>query len=264
MKRVICYLLFLITFPACVNASSAYGVQFGLGVSATSGLNVILGFHNPEHESFWLRHFGVRLDVATSDPLNSAINSVIDYYMKDGTDVGDGVKIDNGKLDAWHTMALIDYYPFGAWWRISGGYAIGSALLSSDVFGTIEQAPSNRFYFYLAGDHYYYNGNNFGGSAQIDWDYHGPYIGTGVDLGLFCGFSLFLDLGVVYASRAANLTLDIPQEQLYVYNSTTQTWVPVTIPQLDADVARAEREADDKLSKWRLFPMVKVGFAYRF
>ena len=166
MKRVICYLFFLITFPACVNASSAYGFQFGLGVSATSGLNVMLGFHNPEHESFWLRHFGVRLDVATSDPLNSAINSVIDYYMKDGTDVGDGVKIDNGKLDAWHTMALIDYYPFGAWWRISGGYAIGSALLSSDVFGTIEQAPSNRFYFYLAGDHYYYNGNNFGDSVM--------------------------------------------------------------------------------------------------
>ena len=242
----------------------AAGYQVGVGVSVTSGLNVIAGYHNPDSTKKWLQHFGVRLDMANTDALKSAIDSLIESYMDDGVDVGDGVKIDDGKLDAWHTGVLLDYYPFERGWRISGGYVWGNLELDSSIFGEIERAPSQRFYFYIAGDHYYYNGNTFNGGAEIDWNYHGPYLGTGFDLGIFCGFSVFMDVGVVFSAHPARLRLMIPQEQLYIYNKETATWAPVTIPQLDNDIARAQQDANRDLAKLKVFPMLKLGFAYRF
>jgi hypothetical protein len=207
---------------------------------------------------------GLVIALANIDALKSAIDSAIDSFMRDGKSVGDGVQIDNGALESWHTSLLLDCYPFSGMWRITAGYAWGSAKLNSDIFGEIEQAPNQRFYFYLAGDHYYYNGNNFGGMASIDWKFHGPYLGTGLDIDLFCGFLLFLDAGVVFTNRPAKLYIDIPHEQLYMYNKDTGAWNPITIPALDNDVARATREGNDKLSDFKFFPMVKVGFMYRF
>lgn len=264
MKYIFVFCALLIMSPVFAQTDFPHGISVGVGVSGTSGMNVSLGYYNSNYESFWSRHFGVRADFAATDPLKSAIDSVIESYMRDGRDVGDGVKIDDGKLDAWHAAMLVDYYPFAGAWRISGGYAWGGATLDAAIFGEIERAPSQRFYFYLAGDHYYYNGNSFNGAATIDWNYRGPYFGTGFDFNLGCGFGLFLDAGVVLTNRPAHLSLDIPQEQLYVYNMLTQAWLPVTIPQLDADIARATRDANNKLSDLRIYPMVKLGFLYRF
>ena len=260
MKKITILFLSLL----CTNAFAVNGLQFGVGVSATTGLNVSAGFYNKGAQSYFLRHFGVRIDVASIDALKSAVDSAIDSGMRDGISVGDGVKIDNGRLDSWHASMLLDYYPFSGAWRISGGYAWGAADLDADIFGEIERAPSQRFYFYLAGDHYYYNGNNFGGVASIDWNFHGPYLGTGFDIDLFCGFSMFVDAGVIFTNRAARLELDIPHEQLYMYNKETATWNPIAIPALDNDVARATQEGNDKLSDFKFFPMIKLGFAYRF
>lgn len=264
MKRIITMLSLLISVPSVAATNFPHGLQLGIGVSATSGFNVALGYYDSENDGYFLTHFGIRADFASAAPLKSAIDSAIDSYMRDGRDVGDGVKIDEGKFDAWHGMFVLDYYPFAGAWRISGGYAWGNAELDAAIFGEISTAPSQRFYFYLAGDHYYYNGNKFDGSAAIDWRYHGPYLGTGFDWNLFCGLSLFADIGVVFTNRSAKLSLDIPHEQLYIYNKATGVWAPVTIAALDTDVARAEHDANRKLSDLRVYPMVKLGFAYRF
>lgn len=252
----------------CSNAfaeiSLLNGLQIGVGASATSGLNLIAGYYNPYVNLSWLRYFGARIDFATTDPLKSVIDSVIDSYMRDGRDVGDGVKIDEGKLDAWHGAFLIDFYPFVGFWRLSGGMVRGSATLDSLIFGNVENAPSERFYFYLAGDHYYYNGNSFDGSAKIDWNYYGPYFGTGFDIDLGCGFNFFFDAGVVLTTGPATIAIEVPQEQLYIYNKDNQDWSPVEIPQLSADVLRAEQDANRKLSDLRIYPMLKAGFLYRF
>ena len=260
MKKIIPVFLSLL----CTNVYALDGLRVGFGVSALTGLNVSAGFYNYDPDSYVGRHFGVRIDYANIDALKSAIDSAIDSFMRDGKSVGDGVQIDNGALESWHTSLLLDCYPFSGMWRITAGYAWGSAKLNSDIFGEIEHAPNQRFYFYLAGDHYYYNGNNFGGMASIDWKFHGPYLGTGLDIDLFCGFLLFLDAGVVFTNRPAKLYIDIPHEQLYMYNKDTGAWNPITIPALDNDVARATREGNDKLSDFKFFPMVKVGFMYRF
>lgn len=249
------------------NEDSAWyhnGFQAGVGVSVTGGLGVVAGFYNSDLPNTWLRHFGVRTGFSSTDPLKSAIDSAIERFMKDGRNVGDGVKIDEGKLDAWHGNIYLDFYPFLGAWRLTGGYALGALKLDSKIFGTVEGAPTQRFYFYLAGDHYYYNGNSFGGISSINWKYHGPYLGTGFDFDVFCGFSFFIDAGVVLTNRSAKMNLDIPHEQLYMYNRETGVWLPVAIPALDRDVAAAQRDANRKLSDFRFYPMVKFGFAYRF
>ena len=264
MKYIRYFVLCTVCVPKLLYANFADGISVGIGASVTSGLNAAVGYYNPASDNRWLRHIGVRADFASTDPLKSAIDSAIDSIMRDGIDVGDGVRIDKGALDAWHGAVVVDYHPFSGAWRLSGGYAWGAMNLDSDIFGEIESAPSQRFYFYLAGDHYYYNGNNFSGSAAIDWNYHGPYFGTGWDWRLGCGFYLFTDFGVVLTNQPGRLVLDIPHEQLYIYDTQSQTWSPVTIPQLDADVARATADANRKLSDIRIYPVVKVGFTYRF
>ena len=241
-----------------------HGVQVGVGLSATSGLNIVFGYHDSDDDNYLFSHFGLRADFASMSPLKSAVDSVIDTYMRDGRHIGDGVKIDKGKFDAWHGAFLLDYYPFADVWRITGGYTWGNAELDAAIFGEITTAPSQRFYFSLAGDHYYYNGNKFNGTSAIDWHYHGPYLGSGIDLGIFCGFSVFADIGVVFTNRAAKMALDIPHEQLYIYNKETASWDAVTIAVLDTDVAYAEHKANRKLSNLKMYPMIKMGFAYRF
>lgn len=257
---------FPVTVAAADDSATWYqnAFQAGVGLSITGGLGVVGGYYNPELANSVLRYFGFRTSLSTTDPLKSAIDSLIERFMKDGRDVGDGIKIDEGKLDAWHGNLFLDYYPFRGPWRLTAGYAWGAIELDSKIFGTIEGAPTQRFYFYLAGDHYYYNGNNFKGSATIDWNYHGPYLGTGFDFKIFCGFSFFIDAGVVFTNRPAKLNLDIPHEQLYIYNKETGVWGPVAIPILDRDVANAQRDANRKLSDFKFYPMLKAGFAYRF
>ena len=261
---ILIFLGIVLCVPINTFAGALDGTSVALGVSATSGLNLSVGYHHATSDNYWISHFGLRADIASTDPLKSALDSAIDSYMRDGVDVGDGIKIDNGQLDAWHASMILDFYPFSGAWRISGGYAWGGATLASDIFGTIDAAPSQRFYFYLAGDHFYYNGNQFDGSATIDWNYHGPYLGTGVDIDIFCGFSVFADVGIVFTSRPAKIALDIPHEQLYMYNKETQSWAPVTIPALDNDVTQATHDGNKKLSDFKFYPMVKLGFAYRF
>ena len=249
----------------CVTNVYAFpsGIQAGLGLSVLGGLNVFAGYKFNGVGGV-LDRFALRFDFADTAPVKSALDSALDHMMRDGVSVGDGVRIDEGELDSTHYSALIDFYPFDGKWRISAGYMFADINMKSSIIGEIAEIPSQRFYFYINGDHYYYNGNVFRGSTSIDWDYNGPYIGTGLDIGLGCRFSLYLDAGVVYTNRPARLSMKIPHEQLYIYDKNTASWSPVSVPKLDSDVAAATEDANRKLSHIRLAPVVKLGFMYRF
>lgn len=260
IRYILCLLIVLCARPVCAFPD---GVNVGVGASMLGGVNVLVGYRHIDASSWWGK-FGARFDFADSAPLKSALDSAIDHIMRDGIDVGDGVKIDNGKLDSSHYAFLIDFYPVDSPWRITSGLMWGKLELDASIKGEIAEIPSERFYFYINGDHYYYNGNHFRGSAGIDWDFYGPYFGTGFDVGLFCGVRLFMDVGVVLTNRPSYLNLDIPHEQLYIYDIETASWAPVTVPKLDADVAAAEHDANRKLADFRLYPVIKIGFLYRF
>ena len=247
-----------------------HGLQIGVGASATSGLNGFVGYVNKDFDSFWAKRFGVRLDFATTKPIKSLINDGIDSIVDDGIDIADNLTITDGKIEASHYAALLDFYPFGdTWllggWRITGGYAFGDMNMAANIAGVLD-VPSGRYEFDLAGQKYAYTGNSVRGTAELDWEYRGPYLGTGFDIGLFAGFKIYVDAGVVFTNRAAELSLDVPFENLQKLDGGS--WVPVNNDtlkvELDKYKAMALDEAQSELDDFKFYPMVKVGFMYRF
>lgn len=244
-----------------------HGLQFGVGVSATSGLNGFVGYANKNFDSFWAKRFGVRFDFATTKPVRSLINDTIDSVVDDGIDIGDNLSVTDGKIDAQHFGALVDFYPFGdTWflggWRLTGGYFMGDMSADASVAGTINELDGGTYEFELMGNQYRYTGNSVHGTAEFDWDYRGPYIGTGFDIGLFAGFKIYVDAGVVFTNQAAKLDLNIPTDNLQQFDGAT--WNPVDVPELDSVVQETLADAQSELDDLKYYPMVKVGFMYRF
>ena len=252
------------------------GLELGLGLSATSGLNGFVGYANKSSESFWWKRLGVRFDFATTQPVKSIIDSGIDSYMGDGIDIGDHLTITDGKIESEHMAVLVDFYPFGdTWllggWRISGGYMIGGMDVKAMLTGSDERlADFAGKEFEIWGTKYKYFGGDAHGTAKAKWDFTGPYVGTGFDLGLFRGFKLFLDAGVVFTSKSAELSMNVPVEGtgLKYWNTVANDWKPVDTPALkntlQENIDNTLSDAQEKLDEYKFFPMVKLGFMYRF
>jgi len=253
-----------------------HGIQVGLGISATSGLEGFVGYNNKKFDSFWWKRLGVRLDFASTKPLKSFMNKRIDKFMgEDGIEINDEISIVDGSIKSNHIGALVDFYPFGdTWflggWRITGGYVFGSLNVDADLKGSVEGLPSGTIEFEFDGTKYRYLGNDVYGTAELDWDFHGPYLGTGFDLGIFRGFKLFLDAGVVFTSKAAELDLNVDVDNLQYDNGggwTNFAGDPNYNDLVSDFNARKDAElkdAQDELNKYKFFPMIKLGFMYRF
>lgn len=253
------------------------GMQLGVGVSGTTGLNGFVGYNNKKFDSFWWKRLGVRFDFATTSPVKSFINKRVDSFMGDeGIEINDEISIVDGSVKSKHMAALVDFYPFGdTWflggWRLTGGYMLGKMDVDADLKGTVDGLPAGTVEFEFSGTKYRYLGNEVYGTATLDWDFNGPYVGTGFDLGLFCGFKLFLDAGVVFTNKAAELDLKVDVNNLQ-YNDGG-TWKPFDVadPNYTSKVNEfnerkdAElKDAQDELDKYKFFPIVKLGFMYRF
>ena len=246
------------------------GFQIGVGASATSGLNGFVGYINKEAESFWGKRFGIRLDFATTKHIKSLVSDALDTVTDNSIDISDSLSISEFDIDATHYAALLDFYPFGnSWllgaWRITGGYAFGDMSMTANIAGAFD-GPSGRYEFELAGQKYAYTGNQKNSSAALDWEYRGPYLGTGFDIGLFAGFKIYLDAGVVFTNRAAELSLNIPAENLQMLKN--DTWEPISSTELEAELekykSQALADAQSDLNDFKFYPMVKMGFMYRF
>ena len=249
------------------------GMQIGIGASATSGVNGFIGYANKNFDSFWWKRFGVRFDFASTSPVQSSIDSAVSSAMGDGQDIGDGVTVDNAALTAKHIGALVDFYPFGDTWflggiRFTGGYMIGDLGLSADLTSNIAGAPASGTEFELNDITYRYNGGALTGTADANWKYSGPYVGTGFDLGLFWGIKMYMDAGVVFTNKTARIDLNVPvTSQLETWNGSS--WVAVddngaVEAAFESNKVTALADANNELDKYKLFPMVKLGFMYRF
>jgi hypothetical protein len=250
------------------------GMQLGLGVSVTSGINGFVGYANKKFDSFWWKRLGVRFDFATTAPIESTINGTINTAVDDNQDVGDSVAIKSVDVTAHHMGLLVDFYPFGdTWflggWRLTGGYMMGKFGIGADLSGTINDAPSDPVSFEMNGSDYHYLGNAITGRATGTWKYSGPYMGTGFDLGLLWGVKIYMDAGAVYTNKTAVMGLNVPLNGLLeVSTDGGATWNPVEgtpfETQFNIDKQEALRDANDDLNKYEFFPMVKLGLMYRF
>lgn len=248
-----------------------HGLQLGVGVSATSGLNGFVGYANKSFDSFWLKRLGFRLDFATTSLMKSAINSGVDAFMgDDGIDIGDGLTIKDGSIEGHHFAALVDFYPFGDTWflggiRISGGYYLGNLDLSANLTGKVNDLPDSEFAFSLEGIDYKYVGNEVHGTANAEWNYRGPYLGAGFDLGLFAGLKIYMDAGVVFTNKTAQLGLDLPTDNLQKWNGSSWESVDLSgMTEFEQAKVAALADAQHELDKLTFYPMVKIGFMYRF
>lgn len=244
-----------------------HGVQLGIGVSATSGLNGFIGYNNKNFDSFWAKRFGIRFDFATMSPIKSKLNKRINSAIgDDGVEIEDSLKIDNFELDAKHYGAMIDFYPFGdTWflggWRVSGGYFNGKLDLNADIHGT---QKIGKIEFELNDKKYSYDGDEMRGKAMIDWKYKGPYAGTGFDLGLFCGFKIYFDAGVVFTDKTAKINLDVPLDGLKDELGTAIVEGSAEYNQFVQDKDKALEDARKEIKDYPYYPLVKLGFMYRF
>ncbi|MCL1891846.1 MAG: hypothetical protein FWF97_00950 [Alphaproteobacteria bacterium] len=250
------------------------GMQLGLGVSFTSGLNGFVGYANKNFDSFWWKRLGLRLDFATTSPIKSTINSAIDSAVgNDGFEIDDNISLKgNIDLKANHIGAIVDFYPFGDTWflggvRISGGYMTGKIGAGAGIKGT--RTDDDMITFELNDTLYGYSGTELKVGADMTWKYSGPYLGTGFDLGLLWGVKIYMDAGAVFTSRTARLGLNIPLDNLWVSHDDGDNWDPVikgtpVETELNTNKKAALRMADDELAKLKLFPMIKLGLMYRF
>lgn len=190
-----------------------------------------------------------------------------------GIDIGDNLTINDGEIKAHHVAALVDFYPFGNTWfwgglRLTGGYYTGKLDVDANLSGKIDGLPSDAFEFKLMDNLYRYTGNSAHGTARADWKYSGPYLGTGFDLGLFAGFKIYMDAGVVFTSKTAQLNLDVPFAGLEYYDTAASMWKPVSSSAEQAEVDRVKAEAladaQSELDDIKFYPMIKLGFMYRF
>ena len=253
-----------------------HGMQLGLGVSPTTGLNGFIGYNNKNFDSFWAKRFGIRLDLASTKPVKSFINKTIDKYIGDeGLEINDEISMVDASIQAQHMGALVDFYPFGnTWflggWRITGGYMVGKLDVDADLKGTVDGLPTGTVEFEFSGTKYRYLGNDVYGTATADWKYRGPYAGTGFDLGLFAGLKIYMDAGVVFTNKAAELDLKVDVNNLQ-YNDGG-VWKNFTgdpnynnlVSDFNARKDAELKDAQDELDKYKFYPIVKLGFMYRF
>jgi len=252
------------------------GMELGLGVSVTSGMEGFVGYNNKKFDSFWWKRFGVRLGYASTKPVKSFINKTIDRYMGDGVDIGDHLTVSKGRIKASQMFAMIDFYPFGdTWflggWRLSGGYYKGDLDLTADLTAKVRgNVPSGLAgkEFQLGDMWYRYNGGDAKGQATAKWDFSGPYAGLGFDLGLFCGLKIYFDAGVVFTDTTAKLNLEINDISALEQSSDRVSWTSVDTPAnrvaFETNKVKVLYDAQSKIDKYPYYPIVKLGLMYRF
>ena len=244
-----------------------HGLQLGIGISPTSGLNGFIGYNNKNFDSFWAKRFGFRFDFASYSPVKSKFNKEVNKKVDEegGIEFDDSLKIENFKLDAEHYGALVDFYPFGDTWflgglRVSGGYIFGKLDFDADIHGL----PKDGKIEFELNNHKYYYSNEMLAKAMVDWKYNGPYLGAGFDLGLFWGFKVYFDAGVVYTGSPAKFDMLVPTEGLTNADGVAVADDAAAYEQFDTDKNKELSDARKEVKDYPYYPLVKLGFMYRF
>jgi hypothetical protein len=168
-----------------------------------------------------------------------------------------GVRYD-GELELRNALALLDWHPGGRSFRLTAGAAwnrnrvVGTAPLA-EVFAD-ELADLERRGIDLRGLDL---GRARGEATTASL---GPYLGFGWGAGgrgnSGSGLGVSIDLGVFYHGR--------PSAELRPETSLPIGLVPGARAALDELIDREEREIEDEIEGYRLFPVLSLGLSYRF
>ncbi len=170
--------------------------------------------------------------------LTDAVNLRGGYYAFDyDTDLEEeGIEYD-GDLRLRNAALFADWHPFGGAFRIStGGVQSGNKFLGS-ADGELEVGDDT------------YTGQL---EAEVSWSGLAPYLGIGFGNAMRGGrLSFSFDLGVMFTG-APDVRLD---------GSVND---PALEDAFAEDLARERANLEDELSDAKYYPVVSLGFAYRF
>ncbi|WP_410473718.1 hypothetical protein [Guyparkeria sp. TX1] len=147
-----------------------------------------------------------------------------------------------GDLELRNAGLLGDYHPFGGYFRVTGGVIFNdnsySAVGDQDSYEvqglTVPAAPGDRI------------------TADVDFNPVAPYLGIGwSSANNEPGLSFRADIGVMYQG-APDATVDV------------KTSDPFRQPYADQYAEQEEKDLNDELEDYKLYPVVQVGLVYRF
>lgn len=154
----------------------------------------------------------------------------------------------SGDLKLGGAEAMLDWHPFHGTFRVTGGL----------VFNRNEVTANGR----PTGGTYRINGNTYLSSevgdldGEVEFKSTAPYLGIGWGdvIGKDGGFSFIADIGLLFQGRAdaklrANCGAGVPVPEC---------------ARLQADIREEEREIEDDVDDYRVWPVLSVGVAYRF
>lgn len=202
---------------------------------------------------------GAGLEAATSINPYLTVRGVVNgfNYSKDYTDDKDNQY--DGKLKLFTAGALLDVHPFQGVFRLTaGGLANGFSLK-----GKTKEAQT----FEYETDDFIYSGSGTA-DAKIDFPSFAPYLGLGwgrpikptgnfwfsFDLGVMLQGSLNADLNIRGSGTATDKQSGASQPVANFENNA----------QVQADIAKYERELEDEAKSFKYYPVVGLGLGYQF
>ena len=183
---------------------------------------------------------GLELSGGPSDYFNARAG--INYFDYDYSDEYENIEYDM-ELELRSVAGLLDIHPAGGGFRLTGGMLFNENELAAkakpdDTF----EIGGTEYPAALVGDL----------TGQIDFDDFAPYVGLGwaSDNGGDGGFGMSVDLGVAYQGS--------PDVALAASG-------PISSDPMFQEDLEAERQAlADDLEDYKYYPVVAVGFNYRF
>jgi hypothetical protein len=158
------------------------------------------------------------------------------------TDIGD-IHYDLD-LEFLHPLAVVDWYPFGGSFRLSGGVLFDGTDICLDA--TAAQS------FEIGGRTY--EPEDLGSlRGEVEFNAVAPYVGLGFGNPLSPDrrWGLALEIGVAFiGSPDVTLSATSPNQAL--------------ADQLAGDLAREEQDIEDDLEKFQFYPVLSLSLFYRF
>lgn len=187
---------------------------------------------------------GFHLVAPIKDNLNArfGVNAFNRSFNEETNDASYDVSLKLRTFDA-----LLDYYPMGGGFRVTGGVIYNGNRVTARAEPT--------------GGTYTFNGNVYTSAqvgqvdGRIDFNNVAPYLGIGFGNALAPqkGWGFSADLGVMFQGS--------PEARL---SSSGCTAGAAVCSQLASDLAAESRDLNDEVRDLRYYPVLRVGVSYKF
>ena len=183
---------------------------------------------------------GLEAETSFSDTIGGRIG--INYFEYDFNGTKDDIDYDFD-VTLFSVSALLDWHPFKGGFRVSGGVLYNGNEIDADARSSATYEIGNSTY----------SASQVGSlTGEIDFNDIAPYAGVGWDtsFGKSGKFGLLVDAGVLYqGSPEVDFTANGPI-------ASNQAFLN--------DLAREEEDLENEIDEYEYYPVISIGFAYRF